>query len=138
MEYVVHSSEATIALGERLGKALVGGETILLSGDLGAGKTTFTKGIARGLTVSDIITSPTFTILNEYDGRIKLFHFDMYRLDKNGDEELGFEEYYNRKDSVCVIEWNVSDYPFDKVIKVDLKYISEDSRSITIDEIISH
>lgn len=107
MQYETHKVSETEALGQALGQRLEGGDIIAYSGDLGAGKTAFTRGIARGLGVEDAITSPTFTIVNEYhQGRLPLFHFDLYRLD--GEEalfELGFEEYFYRN-GVCVVEWS--------------------------------
>lgn len=101
------SSEETVALGERLGRLLEPGDFIALVGDLGAGKTQFTKGLARGLEVDPDtpVTSPTYTILNIYQGRLPLYHFDLYRLE--GAEEvgeLGFEEYFAGR-GVCVVEW---------------------------------
>ena len=81
------SREATISLGEALGKQLTAGDVLVLDGDLGAGKTTFTKGLAKGLAIPDIIKSPTFTIIHEYhDGRLPLYHMDAYRLENGGGE----------------------------------------------------
>ena len=81
MEWITRSCGETEALGERLGRALTGGEVIAYDGDLGAGKTAFTRGLARGLGITEPVTSPTYTIVNEYlSGRLPLFHFDMYRL----------------------------------------------------------
>ncbi len=107
MIYHSHSPEETEAWGETCGKALEKGAVIAFSGDLGAGKTAFTRGIARGLGITSPITSPTFTLVNEYEeGRLPLFHFDLYRLEGEDDlYELGFEEYFYR-DGVCVLEWS--------------------------------
>ena len=99
----INSLEETIELGNRLGRVLKPNMLITLSGDLGAGKTTFTKGIGQGLEIKKIINSPTFTILKQYSGRLKLSHFDAYRLE-NHDEELGFEEMFEGG-GVSVIEW---------------------------------
>ena len=102
---VVSSENETIKLGYRIGQILKGGEVICLEGDLGAGKTSMTKGIGKALDIDGYITSPTFTIVNEYNGRIPLFHFDAYRL--SGPEELfeiGFEDYMDRQ-GIIVIEW---------------------------------
>ncbi|MBB1095013.1 tRNA (adenosine(37)-N6)-threonylcarbamoyltransferase complex ATPase subunit type 1 TsaE [Limosilactobacillus agrestis] len=97
--------EATIALGEKIGRQLVAGDVLVLDGDLGAGKTTFTKGLAVGLEIPDIIKSPTFTIIHEYqDGRLPLYHMDVYRLENGGAEDLGLEEYFDG-DGVSVVEW---------------------------------
>lgn len=97
--------DATIALGKKIGQQLVAGDVLVLDGDLGAGKTTFTKGLAAGLEIPDIIKSPTFTIIHEYqDGRLPLYHMDAYRLENGGAEDLGFEEYFDG-DGVSVVEW---------------------------------
>ncbi|MBR1747169.1 MAG: tRNA (adenosine(37)-N6)-threonylcarbamoyltransferase complex ATPase subunit type 1 TsaE [Clostridia bacterium] len=108
MEYLSHSIEETYALAKNIADKCIGGETILLNGDLGAGKTTFTKGFALALGINKQVTSPTFTLLKEYSGlRLKLYHFDLYRIETTDElEELGFEDYIGEKDAVCVIEWN--------------------------------
>lgn len=107
MEYVTNGEGETEALGERLGHVLSAGSVVAYTGDLGAGKTAFTRGLARGLGVPWRVTSPTFTIVNEYEGgRLPLFHFDMYRL--GGAEELydiGWEDYLGRG-GVCAVEWS--------------------------------
>ncbi|MCD8216074.1 MAG: tRNA (adenosine(37)-N6)-threonylcarbamoyltransferase complex ATPase subunit type 1 TsaE [Clostridiales bacterium] len=103
--YETHSGEETEKIGFELGLKAEAGEIYCISGDLGAGKTCFTKGFARGLGVKDHITSPTFTIVNEYEGRLPLYHFDVYRLE--GEDELydiGADEYFFGN-GVCVIEW---------------------------------
>ncbi|NCA67021.1 MAG: tRNA (adenosine(37)-N6)-threonylcarbamoyltransferase complex ATPase subunit type 1 TsaE [Clostridia bacterium] len=134
MEYVVNSPEETLMVAKSLAETLTGGEIVLLTGELGAGKTVFAKGIALGLGVEDTVTSPTFTIMNEYSGRLTMYHFDMYRL--NGEkQELGFEEYFGASDTVCVIEWNVSeDFGDARIIRVDIEYMGEHDRRITIYE----
>lgn len=97
--------EETSKIGEQLGRLVSIGNIICLSGDLGAGKTAFTKGIAKGLGVEDYVTSPTYTIINEYEGRLPLYHFDVYRLnDVEEMHELGYEEYFFG-DGVVVLEW---------------------------------
>lgn len=99
------SRDQTIALGEKIGKLLQAGDVLVLDGDLGAGKTTFTKGIGKGLGITDLIKSPTFTIIREYhDGRLPLYHMDAYRLENGGAEDLGLEEYFD-SDGVSVVEW---------------------------------
>ena len=135
MEYVTRSSEETFELGKTFAEKLSGGEVVLLNGELGAGKTTFTKGVAEGLGIKDIVTSPTFTLMNEYDGRLKLYHFDMYRLSVGGDVEMGFDEYYGDKKGVCFIEWNVAgDFYGAKVITVNIEYAGNDEGRIVISE----
>ncbi|MBQ9060970.1 MAG: tRNA (adenosine(37)-N6)-threonylcarbamoyltransferase complex ATPase subunit type 1 TsaE [Firmicutes bacterium] len=103
---ILHSEQEVTEYGIRLGREARPGQVIALTGDLGAGKTTLTKAIAKGLGVSEMITSPTFTIVKEYrSGRLPLFHFDVYRIgDIDEMYELGYEEYFFG-DGVCVIEW---------------------------------
>ena len=108
MEYLSHSEQETEALGMSLARQLKAGDVVAYRGDLGAGKTAFTRGLARGLGCTGRVTSPTFTIVNEYEGEIPLFHFDLYRL---GDEEelwdIGWEDYLSRG-GVCAVEWSES------------------------------
>lgn len=130
----VYSVEETYALAERIADELEGGEVILLNGDLGAGKTTFTKGLAKALGVLEEVTSPTFTILNTYDsGRIKLNHLDMYRVE-SADElaELGIEDCMD-DESVTVIEWNKYEHFDGRVIKIDITSKGETEREFAID-----
>ena len=107
MDYITRSASETEQLGARLAERLLPGDVIALRGGLGAGKTAFTRGLARGLGIEDPVTSPTYTIVNEYSqGRLPLFHFDMYRL--RGAEELfdlGWEDYLDRG-GVCAVEWS--------------------------------
>ncbi|GLC29334.1 tRNA (adenosine(37)-N6)-threonylcarbamoyltransferase complex ATPase subunit type 1 TsaE [Clostridium omnivorum] len=106
MEFIVDSVDKTLSLGKQLGKLVQPGDIICLNGDLGAGKTHLTKGIAEGLEIYDHITSPTFTIVNEYYGRLKLYHFDVYRVnDPDEISAIGFDEYIF-SDGVSVIEWS--------------------------------
>ncbi len=135
MEYVTCTQEQTMNLGIKLASQLSGGEVVLLNGELGAGKTTFSKGIALGLGVCETITSPTFTLMNSYEsGRLKLYHFDMYRLPSGSDIDYGFEEYYGLSDSVCLIEWSAAEeYYGAKVITVNIEYLSATERKITIE-----
>jgi tRNA threonylcarbamoyladenosine biosynthesis protein TsaE len=104
---ISNSVEETVALGKRLGELALPGDFIALTGDLGAGKTHFTQGFAQGLGVApDVcVSSPSYTLINEYRGRIPLFHFDLYRLGGDGDiRDLGFDEYFYGQ-GVCVVEW---------------------------------
>lgn len=107
MEWITHSPEETEAVGQTLAQRLRPGTVIAYRGDLGAGKTAFTRGLARGLGVGETVTSPTYTIVNEYlGGRLPLFHFDMYRLG-SADElfDIGWEDYLDRG-GVCAVEWS--------------------------------
>ena len=106
MEYLSHSEQETEALGAALAQRLHGGDVISYRGDLGAGKTAFTRGLARGLGCRGRVTSPTFTIVNEYEGVVPLFHFDMYRLEGAEDLfDIGWEDYLTRG-GVCAVEWS--------------------------------
>lgn len=107
MKFTCNSIQETFALAARLAEKLRGGEIIILSGDLGAGKTAFTKGLAKALGIQEVVTSPTFTFMKSYCGRLTLYHYDMYRvLDPSELYELGLEEYMGAQGGVCVIEWN--------------------------------
>ena len=102
---ILNGEKETAKLGLKLGQMLKTPSVVCLTGDLGAGKTTFTKSIAKGLGIEEHITSPTFTIVNEYEGREKLYHFDVYRISSPEEmHEIGFEEYL-ASDGVCIIEW---------------------------------
>ena len=107
MEYRTHSESETEAVGEALATTLSPGTVIAFTGDLGAGKTAFTRGLARGLGISERVTSPTFTIVNEYEGgRLPLFHFDMYRLESSEELfDIGWEDYL-RRGGICAVEWS--------------------------------
>lgn len=106
MEYLSHSPEETEHIGEMLGRQLHSGTVLALRGGLGMGKTAFTRGLARGLGCTGRVTSPTFTIVNEYDGTTPLFHFDMYRLDSEDDLfDIGWDDYLARG-GVCAVEWS--------------------------------
>lgn len=135
MEFLTHSPEETEHLGEQLGRLLRGGEVLAYRGDLGAGKTAFTRGLARGLGICDRVTSPTYTIVNEYEGgRLPLFHFDMYRLG-SADElfDIGWEDYLLRG-GVCAVEWseNVTE-AMEDAITVEILKSSETDRRILIE-----
>jgi len=105
-EYTTHSPEETLALARRIGEQLKGGEIFLLRGDLGAGKTVFAKGLASGLGIDPAdVTSPTFTLINTHEGRLRFFHVDLYRLDAGAHQGLGLEEIFDDYNAVTVIEW---------------------------------
>ena len=135
-EYTTAGEEQTEALGFRLGQLIQPGAVIAYTGDLGAGKTAFTRGLARGLGIPDRVTSPTFTIVNEYEGgRLPLFHFDMYRLASSEELfDIGWEDYLARG-GVCAVEWseNIADALEGDVVRVDLRRgDGENERIITI------
>ena len=135
MEYITHSPQETEAVGSALGACLKAGTVVAYEGDLGAGKTAFTRGLAKGLGSSDTVTSPTYTIVNEYlSGRPPLFHFDMYRL-ASAEElwDIGWEDYLERG-GVCAVEWseNVAE-AMEDAIHVRLEKLDETIRRITIE-----
>ena len=106
MDYLTHNEIETEALGETLARRLGAGDVVAYRGDLGAGKTAFTRGLARGLGCTGRVTSPTFTVVNEYEGRLPLFHFDLYRLDgEDALYDIGWEDYLDRG-GVCAVEWS--------------------------------
>ena len=133
MELLSHSPEDTEDIGARLAEQLEPGAVVAFTGDLGAGMTAFTRGLARGLGIPDRITSPTFTIVNEYEGgRLPLFHFDMYRLG-SADElfDIGWEDYLCRG-GVCAVEWseNIADALEEDAVRVDIRRGEGDSRRV--------
>lgn len=151
LDIISHSSTQTQRLGMRLGELLHGGELLLLDGQLGMGKTTFTQGLARGLGITNVISSPTFTLLKEYTGQSRttastpteqnltqtepgppLYHFDLYRLeDPEEIIALGFEEYFYG-DGVCVVEWaDKADtlWPAER-LRIQMKIVSETKRGL--------
>ena len=134
MEYLTNSPRETEALGAALAETLTPGTVIAYLGDLGAGKTAFTRGLARGLGFTDMVTSPTYTIVNEYlGGRLPLFHFDMYRLASAEDLwDIGWDDYLDRG-GVCAVEWseNVAE-ALEDPITVNIEKLGEESRRITI------
>jgi len=135
MTIETHSVSETEALGERLAKCLSSGSVVALCGDLGAGKTALVRGMARGLEIEESVSSPTFTIVNEYPGHPALFHFDLYRL-KNAEElyAIGWEDYLDR-DGICVVEWSENApeaFPEDTV-RVYLERLSETDRRIRVE-----
>ena len=136
MQITTHSADETQALGQKMASRLAPGDVIAYFGDLGAGKTAFTRGLAQGLGITDPVTSPTYTIVNEYlSGRIPLFHFDMYRL-SSSDElfDIGWEDYLSRG-GVCAVEWseNVEDALQDAIrVTIEKDADEPDIRHITI------
>ena len=135
MIYETNSPGQTEAVGEALAKALLPGTVIAYRGDLGAGKTAFTRGLARGLGYREPVTSPTYTIVNEYiGGRLPLFHFDMYRLGSAEDLwDIGWEDYLDRG-GVCAVEWSENvEEALDSFILVNIEKTGDESRRITIE-----
>ena len=135
MEFTSHSPEETEKIGAALGQVIPAGSIIAYRGDLGAGKTAFTRGLAKGLGCGEMVTSPTYTIVNEYlGGRCPLFHFDMYRLRSSDDLfDIGWDDYLERG-GICAVEWseNVDD-AMEDAIYVTIEKLGENSRRITIE-----
>lgn len=127
-EIQTNSYEETLEIAEGLAVLLVPGDVITLEGDLGAGKTLFTKGIAKGLGVKRMVTSPTFTIVKEYEGAHPLYHMDVYRLE-DSDEDIGFLEYFNGQ-GITVIEWAqfINDYLPSERLDINITFLNEHSR----------
>jgi tRNA threonylcarbamoyladenosine biosynthesis protein TsaE len=135
------SADETRAFGERLAALLRSGDVVLLRGDLGAGKTTLTQGIAKGLGIADYVQSPTFILVAEYDGRaadgtpLRLYHLDLYRLEGSGDlESIGFEDYLAPVDGVSVVEWpeRASDELPEEHLLVRLEPLDGDRRRLSL------
>ena len=134
MEYHTHSEGETEAVGEALARTLEAGAVIAFTGDLGAGKTAFTRGLARGLGLTGRVTSPTFTIVNEYEGgRLPLFHFDMYRLESSDELfDIGWEDYL-RRGGVCAVEWSEKvSGALTGALRVDIRRGEGDSERVII------
>lgn len=135
MQYTSHSVSDTEAFGERLAKHLRPGDVVAFTGSLGMGKTALTRGLARGLGCHGRVTSPTFTIVNEYEGGVPLFHFDMYRLETSDElYDIGWDDYLARG-GVCAVEWSdrVADALPENVITLDIsRGEGEDTRVITL------
>lgn len=136
MKVITHSPEETIKTAEKIGSLLKAGDMIAYKGGLGAGKTTFTRGIANGLGLGDCVSSPTFALVNEYRGKnITLYHFDMYRIQtEDGLETTGFFD-YPFEDNIAVIEWseNIAEFLPENIIYITINTISENDREIIIE-----
>lgn len=135
MKFVSKSEKDTYKIAKKFESMLKGGEVVVLNGDLGAGKTTFTKGLAQALKIKENVTSPTFTLMNIYEsGRLKLYHFDMYRIeDESEAQELGLNEFFYDK-GVCMIEWaqNIKNILPKKLITININKLGENQREIEI------
>ncbi len=136
-KFIGRSEIETKDIGKKFGKRLKGGDVVVLDGVLGGGKTVFTKGIGEALEISDIITSPSFAILNIYEGRINLYHFDLYRIDDEEEIELLMQDYLYNLDGVTVIEWGKKvEYILDNYYLIEIEIGNEGERIISIGEII--
>ena len=135
MEYITNSPAETEAVGAALGRVLEPGTILAYRGDLGAGKTAFTRGLAKGLGCGDMVTSPTYTIVNEYtSGRLPLFHFDMYRL-RSADDlfDIGWDDYLDRS-GVCAVEWSENvEEAMEDAIYITIEKLGDETRRITIE-----
>lgn len=130
-QWTTHSPEETMNFSEQMAVYLQPGDVLTLSGDLGAGKTIFTKGLAKGLGIREMVNSPTFTIVKEYhSGRLPLYHMDVYRI--SDDEDIGLEDYFEQ-DGVTVIEWaeNIPSWLPDDVLSVVIERVNDHERIIT-------
>ena len=136
MEFLSLSLSDTEKFAQKFAKILKQGDVVLLSGDLGAGKTTFVKYVSKALGVDSVITSPTFTIMNEYEGKFPVYHFDMYRLQNAYEaEELGLADFLKDKNAVCFVEWaeNVPQLFDDNCIKIFISHQSENNRKFVVE-----
>ncbi|MEW9676121.1 tRNA (adenosine(37)-N6)-threonylcarbamoyltransferase complex ATPase subunit type 1 TsaE [Lentibacillus sp. L22] len=132
------SESETVTLAQQLAKLLMPGDVITLEGDLGAGKTAFTKGIAKGLGVKRTVNSPTFTIIKEYQGVLPLYHMDVYRLE-DSDEDIGFSEYFNGE-GISIVEWAqfIKEFLPPERLDISLTYLDEHSRLLAFSPYGAH
>ncbi|TCP19719.1 tRNA threonylcarbamoyladenosine biosynthesis protein TsaE [Scopulibacillus darangshiensis] len=130
-QWTCASPDETIAFAETLSSLLRAGDVLTLEGDLGAGKTTFTKGIANGLGIKEVVSSPTFTIIKEYEGNLPLYHMDVYRI--SGEEDLGFDEYLEGE-GITVVEWatNIDDLLPEDYLEIALHHVDSVTRRLTL------
>lgn len=134
---MTHSERETVELGEKMGKLLNAGDIVLLYGDLGAGKTVLTRGMALGLESRDMVTSPTYTLMHRYEGRVPIFHFDLYRLSGPDEvQDLGYEEFFYG-DGVSIVEWpeRLEYLCPEECVRVRMKAIEGGKREITVDAV---
>ncbi|SEI13109.1 tRNA threonylcarbamoyladenosine biosynthesis protein TsaE [Halobacillus karajensis] len=137
-EWKSSSVEETQRVAEQLGERLRPGDVLTLEGDLGAGKTTFTKGLGKGLGVKRTINSPTFTIMKEYQGRVPFYHMDVYRLE-DSDEDLGFDEYFDG-DGVTVVEWAqfIEEFLPKERLDITIRYMDDSTRLLIMEASSDH
>lgn len=137
MRIITHSPQETIDIAEKLGALLRKGDIIAYKGNLGAGKTTFTRGLAVGLGLDDIVTSPTFALVNEYCGeKLSMYHFDMYRIETEGDlESSGFYD-YDFENNIAVIEWseNIDGFLPENTIYITINAVGDTDREIITED----
>ena len=133
-EFKTRSADETFELGRRVGEQLNGRSVILLKGDLGAGKTVFAKGVAAGLGIDAAdVTSPSFTLINVHDGRLRLYHIDLYRLESSSRVDLGLEEILEDERGVVMIEWAERlKFAAEGVVEVEISYVSDSERKIEL------
>ncbi len=135
MKKITRSAEETIAFAEKIGRLLHAGDVVAYRGGLGAGKTTFTRGLAMGIGLEDNVTSPTFALVNEYRGRVNLYHFDMYRISDSAElETTGFYD-YPAEESIFAIEWseNIEDVLPNGTVYITIERIDDETREITVE-----
>jgi tRNA threonylcarbamoyladenosine biosynthesis protein TsaE len=134
-EFITRSPDETFELGRSVGARITARAIILLSGDLGAGKTLFTKGLASGLGIDpEDVTSPSFTLINVHDGRLRLYHVDLYRLDAGACRNLGLEEILEEAGAVVVVEWAERlGYAIEGAKEIRIDYLSDSERTIIIE-----
>lgn len=135
MKINIKNAEETINLGEKIATSLQAGDVVLLDGELGAGKTTLTKGIAKALDIKRNIKSPTFTLVREYmDGKIPLFHMDMYRLEYSDPFEVGVDEYI-QSNGISIIEWSefITDLLPDEYLRITINKTSDETRTVELE-----
>ncbi|HET8678403.1 MAG TPA: tRNA (adenosine(37)-N6)-threonylcarbamoyltransferase complex ATPase subunit type 1 TsaE [Blastocatellia bacterium] len=133
-EIITRSAEETFELGRKIGRGINGRNVFLLSGDLGAGKTVFAKGLAAGLEIDPAdVTSPSFTLVNSYEGRLRMYHIDLYRLDTSACRDLGLEEMLEDENAIVVIEWaeRLSFTP-EGATEVVIEYLNDSERRIKL------
>lgn len=137
-EIVTHSEKETMTIAETIANLLQRGDVLTLDGNLGTGKTTFTKGLAKGLQIKRAVTSPTFTIVKEYTGILPLYHMDAYRLE-NSNEDIGFDEYFYGN-GICVVEWAqfIEEYLPENRLQITLTFLNQDDRKITFQATTEH
>ncbi|AXF57396.1 tRNA (adenosine(37)-N6)-threonylcarbamoyltransferase complex ATPase subunit type 1 TsaE [Salicibibacter kimchii] len=133
VQFVSCSTEETMRIAERFGQEAGAGDLFALDGDLGAGKTHFSKGLAKGLGIKAMVNSPTFTILKVYNGRLPFYHIDAYRLDENEEEELGLDEYMDGG-GVTVVEWagNIQTQLPNRRVTITFKRTNEQERELIV------